>query len=78
MSAVLVWLDFVNPSTLLLFTFLLGAGAAFTAPALQSVVPQLVLKQELRTLVTLRAWLASECHFRAADILCQRLRRTRP
>jgi MFS family permease len=35
-SAVLVWLDLVTPSILLLFTFLLGAGAAFTAPAWQS------------------------------------------
>ena len=38
-SAVLVWFDLVTPSILLLFTFLLGAGAAFTAPAWQSVVP---------------------------------------
>jgi MFS family permease len=28
------------------FTFLLGAGSAFTAPAWQSVVPQLVPKQD--------------------------------
>jgi predicted MFS family arabinose efflux permease len=47
MSAVVVWLNFVNPTILLLFTFLLGAGAAFTAPAWQSVVPQLVPKQDL-------------------------------
>lgn len=46
-SAVLVWLDLINPSVLLLFTFLLGAGAAFTAPAWQSIVPQLVPKQDL-------------------------------
>jgi MFS family permease len=46
-SAVMVWLNVVNPTILLLFTFLLGAGAAFTAPAWQSVVPQLVPKQDL-------------------------------
>jgi MFS family permease len=51
MSAVLVWLDLINPSILLLFTFLLGAGAAFTAPAWQSIVPQLVPKQELAAAV---------------------------
>src|SRR6266850_784867 len=50
-SAVLVWLDLVTPSILLLFTFLLGAGAAFTAPAWQSVVPQLVPKQDLAAAV---------------------------
>ena len=50
-SAVLVWLDLVTPSILLLFTFLLGAGAAFTAPAWQSVVPQLVPKHDLAAAV---------------------------
>src|SRR6478736_5196044 len=51
MSAVLVWFDLINPSILLLFTFLLGAGAAFTAPAWQSIVPQLVPKQDLAAAV---------------------------
>jgi MFS family permease len=50
-SAVLVWRDLINPSALLLFTFLLGAGAAFTAPAWQSIVPQLVPKQDLAAAV---------------------------
>jgi predicted MFS family arabinose efflux permease len=50
-SAILVWLDLINPSVLLLFTFLLGAGAAFTAPAWQSIVPQLVPKQDLTAAV---------------------------
>jgi predicted MFS family arabinose efflux permease len=50
-SAVLVWLDLVNPAILLLFTFLLGVGAAFTAPAWQSIVPQLVPKQDLAAAV---------------------------
>jgi MFS family permease len=50
-SAVLVRLDLINPSILLLFTFLLGAGAAFTAPAWQSIVPQLVPKPDLAAAV---------------------------
>lgn len=50
-SAVLVWLGFINPPVLLLFTFLLGAGAAFTAPAWQSVVPSLVPRQDLAAAV---------------------------
>ena len=36
-----------TPGNLLLFTFLIGAVAAVTAPAWQSIVPQLVPKQEL-------------------------------
>jgi MFS family permease len=51
-SAVLVWFGLINPPILLLFTFVLGAGAAFTAPAWQSVVPQLVPKQDLAAAVT--------------------------
>jgi MFS family permease len=47
-SAAVVWFD---PSILLLFTFLLGTGAAFTAPAWQSIVPQLVPKQDLAAAV---------------------------
>ena len=47
MIAALVWLNLVTPGALLLFTFLLGAGAALTAPAWQSIVPQLVPKQTL-------------------------------
>jgi MFS family permease len=45
--AALVWLSLVTPGILLLFTFLLGVGAALTAPAWQSIVPQLVPKQDL-------------------------------
>jgi MFS family permease len=50
-SAVLVAFNLVTPSILLLLTFLLGAGAAFTAPAWQSIVPQLVPKQDLAAAV---------------------------
>ena len=35
------------PSLLLLFTFLVGAGAALMAPPWQAVVPQLVPKHDL-------------------------------
>jgi MFS family permease len=50
-NAVLVWLNLINPTILLFFTFLLGAGAAFTAPAWQSIVPQLVPKRDLAAAV---------------------------
>jgi MFS family permease len=45
--AALVSLDLVTPANLLLFTFLLGAGAALSSPAWQSIVPQLVPRQNL-------------------------------
>jgi MFS family permease len=45
--AALVSLDLVTPGTLLLFTFLICVGGALTAPAWQSIVPQLVPKQHL-------------------------------
>jgi predicted MFS family arabinose efflux permease len=47
MIAALVSLKLVNPSILLSFTFLLGAGAALTAPAWQAMVPALVPRQNL-------------------------------
>jgi MFS family permease len=49
--ATLVWLDLVTPWILLLFTFLLGVVAALSSPAWQSVVPQLVPKQDLASAV---------------------------
>jgi MFS family permease len=45
--AALVSLDLVTPANLLLFTFLLGAGAALSSPAWQSIVPQVVPRQNL-------------------------------
>ncbi len=50
-SAVMVGLNLITPHILLLFTFLLGVGAALTAPAWQSVVPQLVPKADLAAAV---------------------------
>src|SRR3984957_16944080 len=45
--AVIVGLGMATPGNLLLFTFLIGAAGALTVPAWQSVVPQLVSKDEL-------------------------------
>ncbi len=45
--AALVWLGLVTPVNLLVFTFLIGAFGALTAPAWQSIVPQLVPRQDL-------------------------------
>jgi MFS family permease len=45
--AAIVWLGLATPGNLLLFTFLIGVGSALTAPAWQSIVPQLVPKQDL-------------------------------
>jgi MFS family permease len=46
--AAIVWLGLTTPLNLLVFTFLIGAGSALTAPAWQSVVPQLVPKYDLQ------------------------------
>src|SRR5215831_16467609 len=45
--AAVVWIGAATPGNLLLFTFLMGVGAALTAPVWQSIVPQLVPKQDL-------------------------------
>src|SRR2546426_3443545 len=45
--AVIVWFDLATPGNLLLFTFLIGVGSALTAPAWQSIVPQLVPRRDL-------------------------------
>ena len=49
--AALVWLDMVTPGRLLAFTFLIEAGAALAFPAWQSVVPQLVPREDLSAAV---------------------------
>jgi len=49
--AAIVWFGLATPGNLLLFTFLLGVGSALTAPAWQSIVPQLVTKQDLHPAV---------------------------
>src|SRR5438105_11438467 len=50
--AALVWLDLITPGRVLLFSFLVGAGAAATAPGWQSIVPQLVPKEDLAPAVS--------------------------
>lgn len=45
----------MTPGLLLLFTFLLGAGAAFIAPAWQAIVPSLVPRAELGSAIALNS-----------------------
>jgi MFS family permease len=49
--AMVVWLGWAAPGNLLLFTFLIGATGALTAPAWQAIVPQLVSKDDLSAAV---------------------------
>lgn len=51
--AVLVWRQWVNPPTLLVFTFLLGSCTAFISPVWQAVVPRLVPREALQPAVVL-------------------------
>ena len=45
--AVLTWLDLVTPVLMLVFTLLIGVGAAVQLPAWQSVIPDLVPRAQL-------------------------------
>jgi predicted MFS family arabinose efflux permease len=53
--ATLVWRHRINPGGLLLFTFLIEAGSAATSPVWQSVVPQLVPRQELPAAIAMNS-----------------------
>jgi len=53
--AVLVFFEAVTPSVLLGFTFLMGLGAAFVAPAWQAIVPRLVPRAELQPAIALNS-----------------------
>jgi len=53
--AVLVALGLVTPLILIFFTFLLGAGAAFMAPAWQAIVPSLVPRADLAGAIALNS-----------------------
>src|SRR6185437_2219600 len=53
--AVFVSLDLVTPAILLLFVFLIETGAAATSPAWQSVVSQLVPRQDLPSAIALNS-----------------------
>lgn len=51
----LVWFDRVTPFLLLAFTFAAGIAAALSAPAWQSIVPQLVPRRDLQPAVALNS-----------------------
>lgn len=53
--ALLVSTALITPVTLVIFTFLLGTGAAFMAPAWQAIVPSLVPKPQLSAAVALNS-----------------------
>ena len=53
--AFLVSLDRMTPAVLLGFTFLLGTGAAFMAPAWQAIVPSLVTRPQLSAAIALNS-----------------------
>lgn len=53
--ALLVALGAMTPMLLLIFTFLLGTGAAFVAPAWQAIVPKLVPRPELSSAIALNS-----------------------
>ena len=53
--ALLVSLDLMTPLGLILFTFLLGTGAALMAPAWQAIVPSLVPRSELGPAIALNS-----------------------
>ena len=53
--AVLVWLEAMTPALLILFTLVLGTGAAFMAPAWQSIVPQLIPRAKLKPAIALNS-----------------------
>ena len=53
--ALLVAFDRITPLGLIVFTFLIGTGAAFIAPAWQSVVPQLVPREDLSAAIALNS-----------------------
>lgn len=53
--AVLVSVERVTPFLLLMFTFMLGTGAAFIAPAWQAIVPRLVPRTELPSAIALNS-----------------------
>lgn len=50
--AAMVWFNYVTPASLLEFTFFIAVAGAFTAPAWQAVVPELVPWKDLPAAVT--------------------------
>ncbi len=51
--AVMAWLGLLNQSLLLLATFQLGVAAAFTMPAWQALIPEIVGKEQLSPAIAL-------------------------
>ena len=55
LMTILVWSGAMTVELLLLFTFLLGAGAAFIAPTWQAIVPGLVPREALPAAISLNS-----------------------
>ncbi len=53
--AVLVQMERVTPPILILYTLLIGTGAAFMAPAWQAIVPSLIPKPQMKAAVALNS-----------------------
>ncbi|MFN3131133.1 MFS transporter [Roseibium sp.] len=53
--ALLVWQEQMTPILLIVFTFVIGTGAAFMAPAWQAVVPQLIPRETLKPAIALNS-----------------------
>jgi MFS family permease len=53
--ALCAWMNWLNPGLLLLFTFLIGCGAAFNAPAWQAAVGDMVPRTQLSAAVALNS-----------------------
>lgn len=51
----LVWQSLMTPGLLIAFTLIIGTGAAFMAPAWQTVVPQLVPSEKLKPAIALNS-----------------------
>lgn len=49
------WMGMITPEILIIFTFMLGCGAAFNAPAWQAITPELVPKKQLTAAVALNS-----------------------
>lgn len=47
--------DQITPASLLVFTVMMGAGAAFIAPAWQAIVPQLVPRRDLQQAIAMNS-----------------------
>jgi predicted MFS family arabinose efflux permease len=53
--AAVVWLGWITPTLVLLFTFIISTGGALAAPAWQAVTPQLVPRRDLQPALALNS-----------------------